>query len=92
MPFEIWRHRTSGERYLVAVRDGQVSVAAGPLRPDQEPRDTLERHANQAHNPQALLHIRRVPHAYAREYTTDAHGRAIEVAPDAPPENLPQSN
>src|SRR5262249_44471652 len=49
--FEIWRHRGSGERFLVVVRDGQVNVAAGPLLSDDEPREVLETHGNQAHNP-----------------------------------------
>ncbi len=77
--FEIWRHITSGDRYLVAVRRGVVNVAAGPLTLGQEPRITLERHANQNHNPQALLHIRQAPHAYVREYITDKEGHAIPV-------------
>jgi len=84
--FEIWRHIASGERYLVLVRAGQVDVAAGPLPPGDDPGVVLERHANQRHNPTALLHIRRAPHEYAREFTTDAQGRAIAVpdTPDAP--------
>jgi hypothetical protein len=79
--FEIWRHRTSGERFLVAVRDGRVNVAAGPLPPGKDPRRVLETHGCQAHNPLALLDIRRTPGAYAREYTTDRRGRAVPVTP-----------
>ena len=77
--FEIWRHRPSGKRYLVAVRGGVVNVAAGPLKPYEEPRDTLERHANQNHNTWALLDLRQFPEEYVREYTTDQQGRAIPV-------------
>ena len=77
--YEIWRHIVSGERYLVVVRAGVVNVAAGPLTPGQEPRTTLEQHGNQNHNPQALLHIRKFPEDYVREYTTDKEGRAIPL-------------
>ncbi len=77
--FEIWRHSASGDRYLVAVRDGVVNVAAGPLTPDQEPRATLEQHLNQHHNPRALLDLRKFPEDYTYEYTTDKQGRAIPV-------------
>ncbi len=83
--FEIWRHSTSGDRYLVAVRRGVVNVAAGPLTLGQEPRATLERHANQNHNPQALLHIRKFPKDYVREYTTDKQGRAVPVTDQSLP-------
>jgi hypothetical protein len=79
--FEIWRHRTNGQRFLVVVRDGQVTVAAGPLPPSDDPRRVLETHGTQAHNPLALLDMRRAPRAYVREYTTDKHGRAVPVAP-----------
>jgi hypothetical protein len=79
--FEIWRHRGSGERFLVVVRAGRVNVAAGPLPPGEDPRRVLETHGCQAHNPPALLHMRRVPQAYARECTTDERGRAVPVAP-----------
>ena len=82
MPFEIWRHHTSGERYLVVYRTGAVSVAAGPLAADDDPRRVLETHANQHHNPQALLDMRKTPEDYIREYTTDRQGRAVPV-PDA---------
>jgi hypothetical protein len=49
--FEIWRHRASGERFLVVVRDGRVTVAAGPLPPGDDPRRVLETHGCQAHQP-----------------------------------------
>ncbi len=83
--FEIWRHRASGERYLVLVRDGAPNVAAGPLGADEDPRTTLERHANQHHNARALLDLRRNPRAYIREYATDEEGRAVPL----PGEPLP---
>jgi len=56
-----------------------VNVAAGPLGPHEDPRTTLAGHLNQNHNPQALLHLRRAPGEYAREYTTDKQGRAVPV-------------
>jgi len=79
--FEIWRHRGSGERFLVVVRDGMVNVAAGPLAPGDDPRRVLETRGNQNHNPHALLHMRRVPGAYLREYTRNQRGQAIPVVP-----------
>jgi hypothetical protein len=79
--FEIWRHRASGERFLVVVRAGQVAVAAGPLPPGKDPRRVLESHGCQAHNPRALPDMRRTPGADARDYTTDKRGRAVPVAP-----------
>jgi hypothetical protein len=79
--FEIWRHRGSGERFLVVVRDGQVNVAAGPLLSDDDPRQVLETHGNQAHNPLVLLNMRRAPEAYAREYTTNRRGHAVPAVP-----------
>jgi hypothetical protein len=33
MPFQIWHHRPSGERYLVVAHHGRAEVAAGPLQP-----------------------------------------------------------
>ena len=77
--FEIWRHRTSGERFLVLVRDGRVNVAAGPLLAGDDPRFVLETHGNQAHNPKALLNMQRVPQDYVREYTTDTRGQVVPV-------------
>jgi hypothetical protein len=77
--FEIWRHRGSGKRFLVVVRDGQVNVAAGPLLSDDDPREVLETHGNQAHNPRVLLSMRRAPEAYVREYTTNRRGQAVPV-------------
>ena len=79
--FEIWRHVGSGARYLVVVRDGMVNLAAGPLRWGEDPCRVLETHSNQEHNPMALLHIRRAPQEYVREYTTDRDGRAVPVEP-----------
>lgn len=78
--FEIWRHRATGERYLVVVRDGQVNVAAGPLGAHDDPRRVLATHGNQNHNPMALLDLRRSPRAYVREYTTDRAGQVVAVA------------
>jgi hypothetical protein len=77
--FEIWRHRVSGQRFLVIVRDRAVTVAAGPLDVNDDPRRVLETHSNQNHNPAALMHIRRAPDQYLREYTTDAAGHAVAV-------------
>ena len=81
--FEIWRHRARGERYLVVVVDGRATAAAGPLASDDVPRAVLAQHANQHHNPSALLHMRKVPHEYAREYASDRPGRVVRL-PDAP--------
>jgi hypothetical protein len=82
--FEIWRHVRSGERYLVVVRDGMVNVAAGPLSERQDPREVLATHSNQQHNPRALLHMRRAPQEYVREYTSAADGSVVSAG-DAPP-------
>jgi hypothetical protein len=80
--FEIWRHRSTGERFLVVVREGRVNVAAGPLGADEDPRQVLETHSNQNHNPLALLDMQYTPEAYAREYTTTGpYGRAVPVLP-----------
>jgi hypothetical protein len=79
--FEIWRHPGSGERFLVVVREGQVNVAAGPLSSDDDPREVLETHGNQAHNPRVLLNMRRAPQAYVREYTSNRRGQAVPVVP-----------
>ena len=76
---EIGRHIASGDRYLVAVRGGVVSVAAGPLTPAQDPPTTLERPTYQRHNPQALLCLRKAPAEYTREYTTDEQGCTARV-------------
>jgi len=78
--FEIWRHTATGQRFLVVVRNDRVMVAAGPLGVDDDPRRVLETHGNQNHNPQALLHMRREPEAYAREYTIDRSGHAVAVS------------
>src|SRR5215211_4394064 len=77
--FEIWQHIESGQRYLVVVRDGLVSVAAGPLMIGDDPRLVLETHSNQNHNPRALLDIRRAPESYRREFTTGNDGHALVV-------------
>ena len=77
--FEIWRHRESGERYLVVVRDGTVNAAAGPLGDAHDPRRVLEAQANQHDNPWALLHMRHAPEDYEREYTTSWSGHAIKL-------------
>ena len=77
--FAIWRHSGSGDRYLVAVRDGVVNVAAGPLGADEDARVALEQRTNQHHNPRALLDLRKFPEEYVREYTTDTQGRAVPV-------------
>jgi hypothetical protein len=82
--FEIWRHLGSGERYLVIVRAGLPTVAAGPLPPGSDPRVVLESRGNKQHNAWALLSMRRAPAEYAREYTTDKHGRAVAVADGTP--------
>jgi len=88
--FEIWQHLASGRRYLVVVRQGYVSVAAGPLHPSDDPRRVLGTHGNQEHDPRVLLDMHHHPDAYRREYTTDPDGRAVRVphgeerAPDAP--------
>ena len=78
--FEIRQHIDSGQRYLVVVRDGRVSVAAGPLWPHEDAAHVLQTHGNQRHNPRALLDIRRHPAAYQREYTTDKAGRVVHVS------------
>jgi hypothetical protein len=72
--FEIWQHRGTGERYLVVYREGVVSVAAGPLRPYEDPIRVLETQSNQNHNPRALLAMHQQPGAYRREYSRDHHG------------------
>ena len=81
--FEIWRHRSSGERFLVVVRDGQVNVAAGPLRADEDPREVLATHGNQDHNPLALLNMRNVPEAYVREYVANGPYGSVVPAPQS---------
>jgi hypothetical protein len=77
--FEIWRHLATGDRYLVVVRDGMASVAAGPLLPTDDPRRVLATHGNQRHNPWALLRMRHAPQEFAREYTAGRDGRAVAV-------------
>ena len=77
--FEIWRHVDSGERFLVVFRDGLVSVAAGPLSPDDDPRHILETHGNQNHNPLALVSMNRERGEYVREYVADIHGRITHL-------------
>ena len=79
--FAIWRHRSSGERFLVVIGDGQVNVAAGPLLDGDDARQVLETQGNQAHNPLVLLDMRRVPQAYVREYTIDKRGQAVPAVP-----------
>src|SRR3712207_9015127 len=56
VPFEIWRHDASGERYLVVVVMGRATAAAGPLDTAEDPRAVLALHANQHHNPRSEEH------------------------------------
>ena len=85
MGFEIWRHKDNGRRYLVVYRDGQALAAAGPIGDHEDPRQVLETHGNQRHNPGALLEMRRAPDRYVREYAADIHGRVFMLAdPDSP--------
>jgi hypothetical protein len=79
MPFEIWQHRTSGERSLVVSHAGLTVVAAGPLRPNEDPAHVLGTHSNQHHNTQALLDMRRHPEAYRRQWVLDAAGHAVRL-------------
>jgi hypothetical protein len=81
--FEIWRHVASGARYLVVVRDDQVTVAAGPLNPDDDPRLVVAGRTNQQHNPRALLHIRKTPLEYEREYASVQPGHVAAITDDA---------
>jgi hypothetical protein len=75
VPFEIWIHRKSGEKFLVVVAGGIVNVAAGPLLPGQDPVEVLETHGNQSHNPKALLDMRKRPSDYEWEYAADKYGK-----------------
>jgi hypothetical protein len=75
--FEIWRHITTGQRYLVVCRENRATAAAGPLPEFQDPVRVLEQHGNQEHNPYALLDMRRSPESYVREYGLDRRGHAI---------------
>jgi hypothetical protein len=77
MAFEIWRHRETGQRYLVVWRSGVAQVAAGPLCPHEDAAHVLETHGNQHHNAFALLDMRKHPAAYLREFVQDEDGRAV---------------
>jgi hypothetical protein len=81
--YEIWRHLDGGARYLVLVRAGRATAAAGPLRPHEDPRRVLAERANRAPNPRALFHMRRAPGEYVREYARRRPGRVVAL-PDAP--------
>jgi hypothetical protein len=49
---EVWRHRETGEAYLVEVEDGRVVVANGPLGEDELREDALAyKHAAQGRSP-----------------------------------------
>ena len=78
--FEIWRHRGTGERFLVAYHFGIANAAAGPLRPGEDPPKVLETRSNQNHNVQALLEMRAHPEDYEREYGKDKSGKAVRLA------------
>ena len=84
LPFEIWQHRASGERYLVAVRNGVVNVAAGPPGHHDDPATVLETHGNQHHNALALLDMRRNPNDYRSEYMVGTDYHAVRIK-DTPP-------
>ncbi len=75
--FEIWRHRTTGQRFSVAYHFGKVNAAAGPLHAWEGPARVLETHSNQAHNIGALLAMRAHPEDYDREYGLDKAGHAV---------------
>jgi hypothetical protein len=81
--FEIWRHVATGERYLVALHDHQVLAAAGPLMASEDPVQTLASHANQRHNPRALLAMTKARDDDVREYTSTLFGHVVQV-PDPP--------
>ncbi|MBD0290387.1 MAG: hypothetical protein ICV74_03950 [Thermoleophilia bacterium] len=45
---ELWRHRASGEAYLVDLEEGRVASADGPLAPDElTPESLAMRRASQ---------------------------------------------
>ena len=49
---ELWRHRETGETYLVEVEDGRVLAANGPLAEDELRGEALAyKHAAQARSP-----------------------------------------
>ncbi len=49
---ELWRHRESGEAYLVEVEDGRVVSGDGPLGEDELTRESLAmRRASQGRSP-----------------------------------------
>ena len=77
MGYEIWRARTTGERYLVLVQFGTTLAAAGPLAPGDDPRRILEARANQHHNPSALLEMHARPEAFQRELVLNEMHRAV---------------
>lgn len=77
--FEIWRHRRSGERYLVAYHFSKVNACAGPLRAYEDPVKVLETHSNQNHNTMVLLAMRANPEDYQREYWQDEDGKVVRV-------------
>ena len=77
--YEIWRHAETGKRFLVVVRDGRATVAAGPLAVWDDPRRVLETHGNQNHNPWELVKMRHAPGEYIREYTSDRPGRVVDA-------------
>jgi hypothetical protein len=79
MAFEIWRHRETGQRYLVSWRSGVAQVAAGPLDPGEEAAHVLETHSNQHHIVFPLLDMRQHPEAYLREFVTDEDGHAVPL-------------
>ncbi|MBD0291787.1 MAG: hypothetical protein ICV74_11070 [Thermoleophilia bacterium] len=56
---ELWRHRTSGDAYLVDVEEGRVASADGPLAPEELTAESLAmRRAaqgrGQAYTPEAV--------------------------------------
>jgi hypothetical protein len=49
---ELWRHRESGELYIVEVEEGRIVAANGPVTEDQVRDDALAyKHAGQGRTP-----------------------------------------
>jgi hypothetical protein len=82
---EIWRHEFTGKRCLVVVRDGLVTVAAGPLWPGDDPRLVVATHGNQELNPRALLHMNQARNEYVREYVRERKGTIVHLGNEPEP-------
>jgi hypothetical protein len=82
--FEIWRHRQTDQRYLVAMVAGEPNSCAGPLASDEDLAAAVRTQAPKVPNPQALMHLKRKPHEYEREDLTNTPRTAERQTAVAP--------